>query len=303
MATIGQLYKAGATEAKPRKVFFVPLAELYVEDGYNIRDVDQAHVEEFRDAYLAGEYVPPLTVEVTQNGIKVIDGHHRFAGARMAAETGLELRLEVNDITGTSEADKIALMVTSSQGKPLEPLERAKAYARLKQQGWTNDEIAKKVKRSPSDVANMLALAECPDDIKAMVSAGQMSYVMAIEMTKEHGDAAPAVAAEALEKAKAAGKDKVTKKFTAPAEPKEPKAPAEPAAAAPKAPKAKPEALQPPFGKDQLTRLAELAVHVELVQGQEDEARWDDEQSLTLCCPAGIWKELAPLLNSYLGAK
>lgn len=65
MATIGQLYKAGATEAKPRKVFWVPLAELYVEDGYNIRDVDQAHVEEFRDAYLAGEYVPPMTWAAT----------------------------------------------------------------------------------------------------------------------------------------------------------------------------------------------------------------------------------------------
>ena len=285
MATIGQMYKAGTTDAKPRKVFFVPLSELYVEDGYNIRDVDQVHVEEFRDAYAAGEYVPPLTVEVTQQGIKVIDGHHRFSGAKLAAATGLELRLEVNDITGTSEADKIALMVTSSQGKPLEPLERAKAYQRLKQQGWTNDEIAKKVKRSPSDVANMLALAEVPEPLKEMVRGGQMSYVTATDLTRQHGTEAEAVATAALEEAKAAGKDKVTKKFTEP-----------------KAPKAKPEAIQPPFGKDQLTRLAELAVHVELVGGQ-DLKKYDDDHSLTLRCPTGVWRELAPLLDGYLGAK
>lgn len=287
MATIGQLYKSKQTAATPRKVFWVPLAELYVEDGYNIRDVDQAHVEEFRDAYLAGEYVPPLTVEVTQQGIKVIDGHHRFAGAKMAAETGLELRLEVNDITGTSEADKIALMVTSSQGKPLEPLERAKAYARLKAQGWTNDEIAKKVKRSPSDVANMLALAECPEPIKDMVRGGQMSYVTATELTRQHGTEAEAVAAQALEEAKAAGKDKVTKKFT------EPKAP--------KAPKAKPENIQPPFGKDKLTRLADLAVHIELVHSDERLEDAEDDESMTLRAPAGVVREFMALVADYVG--
>lgn len=287
MATIGQLYKSKQTAATPRKVFWVPLAELYVEDGYNIRDVDQAHVEEFRDAYMAGEYVPPLTVEVTQQGIKVIDGHHRFAGAKMAAETGLELRLEVNDITGTSEADKIALMVTSSQGKPLEPLERAKAYARLKAQGWTNDEIAKKVKRSPSDVANMLALAECPEPIKDMVRGGQMSYVTATELTRQHGTEAEAVAAQALEEAKAAGKDKVTKKFT------EPKAP--------KAPKAKPETIQTPFGKDKLTRLADLAVHIELVHSDERLEDAEDDESMTLRAPAGVVREFMALVADYVG--
>ncbi|ARM70436.1 ParB-like partition protein [Escherichia phage vB_EcoM_ECOO78] len=287
MATIGQLYKSKQTAATPRKVFWVPLAELYVEDGYNIRDVDQAHVEEFRDAYLAGEYVPPLTVEVTQQGIKVIDGHHRFAGAKMAAETGLELRLEVNDITGTSEADKIALMVTSSQGKPLEPLERAKAYARLKAQGWTNDEIAKKVKRSPSDVANMLALAECPEPIKDMVRGGQMSYVTATELTRQHGTEAEAVAAQALEEAKAAGKDKVTKKFT------EPKAP--------KAPKSKTEAIQPPFGKDKLTRLADLAVQIELVHSDDRLEDAEPDESMTLRAPAGVVREFMALVADYVG--
>lgn len=305
--TIRKLYDAKKLNAKRNGgAWFVPFADLYMEPGYNIRDgeINAEKVQAFADAYTAGEYVPAITVDVTEQGLRVNDGQHRYLGAKLAIENGLaSVLLEVVDVTGIETGKKIARMVNANDGTPTSPIARANAYARMKEEGMTNDQIAKEVHRSPSDVANFLALAACPDDIKAMVSAGQMSYVMAIEMTKEHGDDAPAVAAEALEKAKAAGKEKVTKKFTAPAEPKEPKEPAEPAATAPKAPKAKPEALQPPFGKDQLTRLAELAVHVELVQGQEDESRWDDEQSLTLCCPAGIWKELAPLLNSYLGAK
>lgn len=49
MATIGQLYKSKQTAATPRKVFWVPLAELYVEDGYNIRNMVHVSSKEFQD--------------------------------------------------------------------------------------------------------------------------------------------------------------------------------------------------------------------------------------------------------------
>lgn len=296
--TIRKLYDAKKVNAKRNGAsWMVAFSELYMEPGYNIRDgeIDPEKVQAFADAYTAGEYVPAITVDVTDEGLRVNDGQHRYLGAKLAIENGMaSVLLEVVDVTGIETGKKIARMVNANDGTPTSPISRANAYARMKVEGMTNDQIAKEVHRSPSDVANFLALASCPEDIKAMVSAGQMSYVMAIDMTKEHGDEAPAVAAEALEKAKAAGKEKVTKKFTAPAEPKE--------VAEPKAPKAKQEAIQPPFAKDQLTRLAELAAHVELV-GVHDPKKWDDEESLTLRCPAGIWKELSPLLDGYLGVK
>jgi hypothetical protein len=61
------------------RTFIVPLKELYVEPGLNIREIDQDHVAEFRDAFIAGESVPPLDVQVTEKGVKVIDGHHRYS--------------------------------------------------------------------------------------------------------------------------------------------------------------------------------------------------------------------------------
>ncbi|MEN4520292.1 glycoside hydrolase family protein [Pantoea agglomerans] len=148
MSSLLSLYKAkekNGTETTVKKTFLVPLAELYVEPGYNVREIDQEHVAEFCDAFIAGEFVPPLAVQVTEQGIKIIDGHHRYYGAKMASEVGHEIpRLECKDFSG-SEADRIAFMVTSSQGKALSPLERAAAYQRLLNQGWTPAEIAKKV--------------------------------------------------------------------------------------------------------------------------------------------------------------
>lgn len=209
MATLNQHYSSKTTGTTVRKTFMVPLNELYVEPGFNIREIDAEHVEEFRQAYLAGEYVPALAVEVTPRGVKVIDGHHRYHGALLAEKDGAELRLECKDFTG-NEADKVAFMVTSSQGKALGPMERAEAYRRMRNQGLTNDEIATKVKRSISDVVNHLQLIDCEQPIKDMVKQGDMSYTTAIALQKEHGANAGVVAEELKEKAAAQGKKKVS---------------------------------------------------------------------------------------------
>ena len=48
--------------------------------------------------------------------------------------------------------------------------------------------------------------------MKARISAGQISYANAVAVTREHGDDAVKVIDEAVEEAKAQGKDKVTAK-------------------------------------------------------------------------------------------
>jgi len=219
MSSLSQLYKQkdkNGTETTVKKTFLVPLSEIYVEPGYNVREIDQQHAEEFRDAFIAGEFVPPLAVEVTEQGIKVVDGHHRYYGAKLATESGHEIaRLECKDFIGT-EADRIAFMVTSSQGKPLSPLERAVAYQRLANQGWEPSEIAKKVKRSTADVDHHLQLLACGEELIAMVKAGEIAPTTAVALSREHGPQAASVAVEQMSKAKAAGKKKLTRSAALP---------------------------------------------------------------------------------------
>lgn len=214
MSSLSILYKSkdeNGSGTTVKKTFLVPLSELYVEPGFNVRDIDHAHVEEFRDAFIEGEYLPPLAVQVTEQGVKIIDGHHRYYGAKLATEAGHEIpRLECKDFVG-SEADRIAFMVTSSQGKPLAPLERAAAYQRLSNQGWESAEIAKKVKRSVADVEHHLALLEVGDGLIEMVKSGEIAATTAVALSREHGVNASSVAAGHMVKAKAAGKKKLTR--------------------------------------------------------------------------------------------
>ncbi|BBL31231.1 ParB/RepB/Spo0J family partition protein [Pantoea ananatis] len=213
MTNLSQVYKGKeekGTNITTRKTYLLSVDELYVEPGYNVRDIDQTHVEEFRDAFIAGEHVPPLAVQVTEQGIKVIDGHHRYFGAKLAQEAGHELRLECKDFVG-SEADRIAFMVTSSQGRALLPLERAAAYQRLVNQGWEPAEIAKKVKRSVTDVEQHLQLLTVGDGLIDMVRSGEVAATTALALQREHGAKASSIAQQQMEKAKAAGKKKLTK--------------------------------------------------------------------------------------------
>lgn len=219
MSSLYQHYKKkgdNGTGIVVNRTFIVPISELYVEPGLNIRDVDLEHVNEFRDAFIAGEYVPPLAVQVTEQGVKIIDGHHRYYGALAATAAGTEIaRIECKDFVG-SEADRIAFMITSSQGKALSPLERAAAYQRLVNQGRTPAEIAKMVKRSVADVDHHLQLLSCGDELIDMVKAGEVSASTAVALSREHGVQAASVATRQMDKAKAAGKTKLSRSAAIP---------------------------------------------------------------------------------------
>ncbi|KAF6661281.1 DUF550 domain-containing protein [Enterobacteriaceae bacterium EKM102V] len=213
MSTLARIYddkKNSDTDITTRKTYLLGVDELYVETNYNIRDIDQTHVEEFRDAFIAGEHVPPLAVKVTEKGIKIIDGHHRYYGAKLAQEEGYTLRLECKDFVG-SEADSVAFMVTSSQGRALLPLERAAAYQRLVNQGLEPAEIAAKVKRSITDVEQHLQLLTVGEPLIEMVKSGEVAATTAVALQREHGVKASSVAQEQMQKAKAAGKKKLTR--------------------------------------------------------------------------------------------
>ncbi|QZB86658.1 DNA binding protein [Salmonella phage seszw] len=199
MKTLSKIYSDKETRngIAVNKTYLVPVEQIYLEPGYNIREADEQHVEYFAQCW---------------EGIRILDGQHRYLGALRAIERGAPIvRIECKDFTG-DEADKIAFMVSSSQGKQLDPFERAKAYTRLKGFGWTNEEIAKKVGRSVSDVQMHLSRGDVPAEVKARISAGQISYTNAVAVTREHGDDAVKVIDEAVEEAKAQGKDKVTAK-------------------------------------------------------------------------------------------
>lgn len=209
--SVGQAYKTQGADLdiKVNKTFMVPVEHLMIEDGFNVRDLDQDHIQSMAQSYADGKMMPALVIRTTKSGFKVIDGHHRLSAAKIA---GVQ-RLECKEFTGT-EAEQIAYMVSSSQGRNLKPIERAHAYRRLVGLGMTKDEVAKAVGRSRADVDNHLLMLEAGDDVIQAIKDGDVAATEVQREMRKSGAGAQEKIMAAVSKAKQAGGKAKLRNFT-----------------------------------------------------------------------------------------
>lgn len=173
-------------------LFMAELDLLEEEDGFNIgRDYEDPdvvqHIRNLADAYIAGEDLPPLIVKVVDGRILVRDGHCRRRGALLARSEGCEInRLAVLESKG-DEIDQTMILLTSNDGLKQKPLGRAKIYAKLISMGLTEDEVAKKIKKTKPHVMQYLALHNLPMKLKELIKSDVIAWSMALELFNEHG--------------------------------------------------------------------------------------------------------------------
>lgn len=213
MSTIGQLYKkqGGNGPIARRNEFTVLLEAIYVEEGFNVKgQIYRDVVDSMKAAYVKGNYVPKMVVQANEDGtkFKVIDGHHRFTALTELVAEGHEYRrVEVEGFTG-SEADQVNLMIKSSQGRNLTPLERATGYDRLVNKfGWTRQEVADEMLVHLSSVAHHLAIAELPETIKMLIRTDRIAADYAVEVHRKNGEAAVIAMVEGSGEVKATRKN------------------------------------------------------------------------------------------------
>jgi len=219
MSTLSQYYKQkgqNGTGTTVKKTFMVPYEELYTIEGEQGRPLNKEHAEKMGELWISGTDLPPLLVEVTERGVKVIDGQHRYVGAGYARQRGFNIpRIECKDFIGT-DLEKLAIQTGSSEGLQITPIERAINYNKARKKGHTVAEIAKAFHRSVTDVENHLQLLSSGETLIAMVNSGEVSATTAVELSKKHGPSAGRIASDQLKKAKAAGKKKLTKSAAMP---------------------------------------------------------------------------------------
>jgi len=169
--------------------YVVTSDKIFIEEGFNIRELNEDHVQNFKNAYLENKTVPSIMVKVVLNEVTneyicvVREGHHRFAGGTLAGKT----EYEVVEFTG-DEVDEIMLMIDTANGLPLNQLDMANAVARLRETGLNNSEIGRKIKKSSAHVGHLFDLLNMPHKLKELVRNNQIAATYARELYKEHGD-------------------------------------------------------------------------------------------------------------------
>lgn len=210
--TFKQMTKDG--DIKRADAMKILLDDIHEEPGFNLREEGEdldASVEALCTHIMGGGIVPPLEVRPRQaGGVFVVDGHRRRRAFIKARELGAPIEwISIVAFTG-NDADRVARIITSAEGRGLTPLEIAKGYKRLAAFGLTPDEIAQRVSKTRQHVDQLLTLAGTNTDVQRLVSTGKVSAAVAVKVARKHGEDTGEVLRKELDKAQAAGKTKVT---------------------------------------------------------------------------------------------
>jgi ParB family chromosome partitioning protein len=136
------------------------------------KDFDEAPLRELSESLKRSGILQPVVVRRLGPGYQLVVGERRWRAARMA---GLE-RIPAL-IREATDAQSLELaLVENLLREDLNPLEEAEAYQRLLAEfSWTQEDLAQRVGKDRSTVANSLRLLRLPDAIQADLRAGRLT--------------------------------------------------------------------------------------------------------------------------------
>jgi ParB family chromosome partitioning protein len=162
----------GGSPGERRGVLTIGIEEIRASPGQPRRHFDEAHLTELSESIRSRGVLLPLLVRKDGDGYLLIAGERRWRAAQRA---GLhELPVIVREVT-EPEAFELAL-IENIQREDLNAVEEAEAYQRLiEHHGLTQEELAHRVGKDRSTIANAIRLLRLPDSIKEAVAAGDLS--------------------------------------------------------------------------------------------------------------------------------
>lgn len=151
----------------------VPLNEISPNPNQPRRDFDEEALRELAASIQQIGIIQPITLrQIEDHKFQIIAGERRWRAARQA---GLE---DIPAMVLEAEEDEVMelALIENLQRQDLNPIEEAEGYERLmKQFGLTQEQVAKRVVKSRSAVANALRLLALPTEVRTMVSEGEIS--------------------------------------------------------------------------------------------------------------------------------
>lgn len=144
----------------------------------------------------------------------VTEGGCRWEALQLALAEGAPVELIPISVKprSTSMEDLTVALVKGNEGKPFTPLELAIIVNRMEKFGRDAEYIAEKLNFSLAYVHQLQNLARVPSSIRSMIEAGEVPAAVALESIRNHGQDAKGILQDAVDKAKASGATKITRK-------------------------------------------------------------------------------------------
>ncbi len=155
-----------------RRVSYIPVEEIVPGPLQPRQHFPREGLEELRDSIAQHGVLQPLTVRQKGERFELIAGERRLRAARMA---GLrEVPCIVMDVD--MEESGVIALIENIQRRDLDFVEEAEGISRLARLfGLSQEQIARRIGKSQSAVANKLRLLRLPKDVLARIRAEDLS--------------------------------------------------------------------------------------------------------------------------------
>lgn len=136
-------------------------------------EFDVEALEELKSSIQEKGVIQPITVRRVDNYYELIAGERRL---RAAAEIGhTKIPAYIIEVETKEEMLELAL-IENVQRERLNPIEQARAYQRLIDEcSLTQDDVARRIGKDRTTIANMVRLLKLPDSIQESVKRGELS--------------------------------------------------------------------------------------------------------------------------------
>lgn len=175
-----------AAEERVNIVLNVPVDHIRANPHQPRKEFDEERLEELADSLKKHGLIQPITVRyIGEKRFELISGERRLRASKLAGLDEVPAYIREAD----DEQSMAFALIENIQREDLNPLEVAMAYKRLLEEfDYTQAEVATRVGKNRSTVANMLRLLNLPDFIqtaliKGIITIGHARALITIEDT------------------------------------------------------------------------------------------------------------------------
>lgn len=157
------------------KFFLCPIDDISTNRYQPRHEFDARKLKEMATSIVENGLIQPLIVRRSEGGsseYELIAGERRLRAARLAGLT--EVPVAVKDVSGVNLLE--LALIENIQRQDLNPLEESAAYEKLMVEfGMSQKEVARKVGKDRSTVANAVRLLQLPGFVRDEIASGKIS--------------------------------------------------------------------------------------------------------------------------------
>ncbi|HEX4875525.1 MAG TPA: ParB/RepB/Spo0J family partition protein [Chitinophagaceae bacterium] len=151
----------------------IPVADIEANPKQPRRDFDEKTLQELADSIKMHDIIQPVTVSKLPSGkYRLISGERRWRAAKLAGIADIPAYVrQAND----AQLLELALL-ENLQREDLNAMEVALSYKRMMEElDFTQEQVAERMGKDRSTVANFIRLLKLPPDIQLAVRNGELS--------------------------------------------------------------------------------------------------------------------------------